>query len=183
MKLSVVVVNYNVQYFLEQCLYSVQQAIKGIEAEVFVVDNVSKDDSVAMVHQKFPWVKLMVNTENVGFSKANNQAMRVAKGEYILLLNPDTLVEEDTFKKCIAFMDQRPDAGALGVKMVDGSGQFLSESKRGIPFPATSFFKISGLYKLFPRSAYFNHYYLGHDDRVLEYRDSLSCTQRSCVCI
>jgi GT2 family glycosyltransferase len=162
MKLSVVVVNYNVQYFLEQCLYSVQQAIKGIEAEVFVVDNVSKDDSVAMVHQKFPWVKLMVNTENVGFSKANNQAMRVAKGEYILLLNPDTLVEEDTFKKCIAFMDQRPDAGALGVKMVDGSGQFLSESKRGIPFPATSFFKISGLYKLFPRSAYFNHYYLGH---------------------
>jgi GT2 family glycosyltransferase len=162
MKLSVVVVNYNVQYFLEQCLHSVQQAIKGIDAEVFVVDNVSKDDSVAIVQQKFPWVKLIVNTENVGFSRANNQAMRVAKGEYVLLLNPDTLVEEDTFKKCIQFMDERPDAGALGVKMVDGKGQFLEESKRGIPFPSTSFFKISGIYKLFPRSAFFNHYYLGH---------------------
>ncbi len=162
MKLSVIVVNYNVQYFLEQCLHSVQQAVKNIDAEVFVVDNVSKDDSVAMVRQKFPWVKLITNEENVGFSRANNQAIRIAQGEYVLLLNPDTLVEEDTFKKCIAFMDERPSAGALGVKMVDGSGQFLPESKRGIPYPSTSFFKISGLYKLFPKSSYFNHYYLGH---------------------
>jgi GT2 family glycosyltransferase len=162
MKLSVIVVNYNVQYFLEQCLHSVQQAVKNIDAEVFVVDNVSKDDSVEMVKQKFPWVKLIVNEENVGFSRANNQAIRIAQGEYVLLLNPDTLVEEDTFKKCITFMDERPDAGALGVKMVDGTGQFLAESKRGIPYPSTSFFKISGLYKLSPRSAYFNHYYLGH---------------------
>ncbi len=162
MKLSVIIVNYNVQYFLEQCLISVQKALVGIDAEVFVVDNVSKDDSVKMVREKFPNVVLIANEENVGFSRANNQAMRLAKGEYFLLLNPDTLVEEDTFRKCINWMDQHPDGGGLGVRMVDGSGKFLPESKRGIPYPLTSFFKISGLYRLFPKSAKINHYYLGH---------------------
>ncbi|MEY4330043.1 MAG: hypothetical protein RL609_791 [Bacteroidota bacterium] len=162
MKLSVIIVNYNVQYFLEQCLMSVEKALVGIDAEVFVVDNVSKDDSVEMVRNKFPQVVLIANQENVGFSRANNQAIRLAKGEYVLLLNPDTLVEEDTFKKCIQWMDEHPQGGGLGVRMVDGSGKFLPESKRGIPFPMTSFYKISGLYRLFPHSSSINHYYLGN---------------------
>lgn len=141
---------------------SVEKALVGIDAEVFVVDNVSKDDSVEMVRNKFPQVVLIANQENVGFSRANNQAMRLAKGEYVLLLNPDTLVEEDTFKKCIQWMDEHPQGGGLGVRMVDGSGKFLPESKRGIPFPMTSFYKISGLYRLFPHSSSINHYYLGN---------------------
>jgi GT2 family glycosyltransferase len=115
-----------------------------------------------MVAQKLPWVHLIANAENVGFSRGNNQAMRLAKGEYILLLNPDTLVEEDTFLKCIQWMDEHPDGGGLGVKMVDGKGVFLPESKRGIPYPLTSFFKISGIYRLFPKSKKINHYYLGN---------------------
>lgn len=162
MKISIIIVNYNVKHFLEQCLLSVEKAIQGITAEVFVVDNVSVDGSVEMVRAKFPWVQLIANTENVGFSKGNNQAIRVAKGEYVLLLNPDTLVEEDTFTKCIEWMDAHPEGGGLGVKMVDGKGVFLPESKRGIPYPLTSFFKISGIYRLFPKSKKINHYYLGH---------------------
>ena len=114
MKLSVIIVNYNVKYFLEQALLSVRIACANIEAEVFVVDNSSVDDSVKMVREKFPEVHLIANKENVGFSKANNQAIHLAKGEYILLLNPDTVVEEDTFKKCIDFMDAHPQAGGLG---------------------------------------------------------------------
>lgn len=141
---------------------SVEKALVGIDAEVFVVDNVSKDDSVEMVRNKFPQVVLIANQENVGFSRANNQAMRLAKGEYVLLLNPDTLVEEDTFKKCLQWMDEHPQGGGLGVRMVDGSGKFLPESKRGIPFPMTSFYKISGLYRLFPHSSSINHYYMGN---------------------
>lgn len=162
MKLTIVIVNYNVRYFLEQCLLSVEKAIRGIEAEVYVVDNNSVDGSVEMCQQKFQWVRLIANHENTGFSKANNQAMKLALGEYILLLNPDTLVEEDTFHKVIHFMDQHPDAGGLGVKMVDGKGRFLPESKRGLPTPETAFYKIFGLSALFPGSSKFNRYYLGH---------------------
>jgi len=162
MKLTVVIVNYNVRYFLEQCLLSVQKAMQGVDGEVYMVDNNSVDGSVAMVQERFAWVKCIANKENVGFSKANNQAMHVAKGEYVLLLNPDTVVEEDTFQKVIAFMDEHPDAGGLGVKMVDGKGVFLPESKRGLPSPETSFYKIFGISKLFPRSARFNRYHLGH---------------------
>jgi GT2 family glycosyltransferase len=162
MKLTVVIVNYNVRYFLEQCLLSVQKAMQGIDGEVYMVDNNSVDGSVAMVQERFSWVKCIANKENTGFSKANNQAMHVAKGEYVLLLNPDTVVEEDTFQKVIAFMDEHPDAGGLGVKMVDGKGVFLPESKRGLPSPETSFYKIFGISKLFPRSARFNRYHLGH---------------------
>ena len=162
MKLTLVIVNYNVRYFLEQCLLSVEKAIAGIDAEVYVVDNNSVDGSVAMIYSRFSWVKCIANKENVGFSKANNQAMRVAAGEYVLLLNPDTVVEEDTFRKVIAFMDEHPDAGGLGVKMVDGKGVFLPESKRGLPSPETSFYKIFGISRLFPRSGRFNRYHLGH---------------------
>ncbi|HPY83341.1 MAG TPA: glycosyltransferase family 2 protein, partial [Bacteroidales bacterium] len=141
MKLSVIIVNYNVKYILEQCLYSVKSAIRGIDAEVFVVDNNSVDGSCAMLREKFPWIILIENKENVGFSRANNQAIRMAKGEYVLLLNPDTLVEEDTFIKTLDFMDAHPDGGGLGVTMIDGKGKYLPESKRGLPTLKVSFTK------------------------------------------
>lgn len=170
MKLSIVIVNYNVAYFLEHCLYSVRNALKGIEAEIFVVDNNSVDNSIAMLKEKFPEVILIANKDNVGFSRANNQAIRISKGEYILILNPDTVVEEDTFAKCISFMDSHKDCGALGVKMIDGSGKFLKESKRGFPSPWTSFCKMSGLTSLFPHSKKYANYYMGHlsEDEVNE---------------
>jgi len=161
MKLSVIIVNYNVEYFLEQCLQSVDKALENISSEVYVVDNISVDGSCEMVRQKFPHVHLIANQENVGFSKANNQAMRIAKGEYMLLLNPDTVVEEDTFEKVIAFMDDHPEAGGLGVKMIDGKGIFLPESKRGLPTPAVAFYKIFGLSRIFPKSKKFGRYHLG----------------------
>ena len=162
MKLTVIIVNYNVRYFLGQCLLSVQKAAEGLEVEVFVVDNNSVDGSAAMVQEKFPWVKLIANGENTGFSRANNQAMRLASGEYVLLLNPDTVVQEDTFRQVICFMDEHPDAGGLGVRMVDGKGNFLPESKRGLPTPAVAFYKIFGLAALFPRSPRFGRYHLGN---------------------
>lgn len=165
MKLSVIVVNYNVQHFLEQCLHSVRKAVSGIETEVFVVDNNSIDGSVEMVREKFPEVILIANKENTGFAKANNQAIRIAKGEYVLLLNPDTVVEENTFRKVVDFMDSHADAGGLGVQMIDGKGNFLPESKRGLPTPAVAFYKIFGLSKLFPRSKTFGRYHLGFLDR------------------
>jgi GT2 family glycosyltransferase len=164
MDLSIVIVNYNVKYFLEQCLYSVRQAIAGIQAEVFVVDNNSVDGSVAEIKTKFPWVHLIENRENLGFSRANNQAIRLAKGNYILLLNPDTVVEEVTFRKCIDFMESHPDAGAVGVKMIDGKGAFLPESKRSLPTPMVSFYKMFGFSSLFPRSRRFGKYHLGYLD-------------------
>jgi len=165
MKLSIIIVNYNVRYFLEQALLSVQKATKNLATEIFVVDNNSVDDSVRMVTEKFPDIHLIANKDNPGFSKANNQAIRLAKGEYILLLNPDTLVEEDTFDKCVAFMDNHPDAGGLGVKMIDGSGNFLPESKRGLPTPKTAFYKTFGFSKFFPKSPIFNRYHLGFLDK------------------
>ncbi len=164
MKLSIVIVNYNVKYFLEQCLISVYKAGNGIDMEVFIVDNASADGSCQMVKQRFPEVKLIENTINVGFSVANNQAIKKASGRYILLLNPDTLVEEDTFSKCLQFMGNHPNTGALTVKMIDGKGRYLSESKRGLPSPMVSFYKIFGFTKLFPHSKTFAHYYLGHLD-------------------
>ncbi|HPN22910.1 MAG TPA: glycosyltransferase [Tenuifilaceae bacterium] len=165
MELSVIIVNYNVKHFLEQCLMSVHSALKDIDAEVFVVDNASSDDSCSMVKQKFPTVKLIENYQNVGFSKANNQAIAQSQGKYILLLNPDTVVQEDTFTKCIAFMNSHSDAGAITVKMIDGKGNYLPESKRGFPSPWVSFFKIFGLTSLFPKSKIFARYYLGHLDK------------------
>lgn len=170
MKLSIIIVNYNVEYFLEQCLHSVRRACKNLEAEIWVVDNNSVDGSLMMLNEKFPEVKIIANKENLGFAKANNQAIREAEGEYILLLNPDTLVEEDTFEKTIAFMGSHPDAGGLGVKMVDGKGKFLKESKRGLPTPSVAFFKMTGLARIFPRSPLFARYYLGHlsDDEIHE---------------
>jgi GT2 family glycosyltransferase len=164
MDLSVIIVNYNVRHFLEQCLNSVKRASENTECEIFVIDNNSADGSCSMVTSMFPDVKLIRNLNNAGFSFANNQAIRLAKGKFILLLNPDTLVEEDTFTRCIAFMNEHPDAGALGVKMINGNGKLLPESKRAVPTPGTAFFKMSGLSFLFPKSKLFNRYYLGHLD-------------------
>lgn len=164
LRISVIIVNYNVEYFLEQCLNSVFDALKNVEGEVFVVDNNSIDGSVEMVKEKFPEAHLIGNKDNVGFSKANNQAMRIANGEYVLLLNPDTVVEEDTFQKCVDFMDAHPQGGGLGVRMIDGKGQFLPESKRGLPTPAVAFYKIFGFSRLFPKNKTFGQYHLGYLD-------------------
>ena len=165
MKLSVVIVNYNVKYFLEQCLHSVLKACRDLDSEILVVDNNSVDGSVQMIRKKFPEVRLIENKENRGFSRANNQAIRQSLGEYILLLNPDTLVEDDTLTKSIRYMDEHPDAGGLGVKMLDGKGKFLPESKRGVPSPGVAFCKIFGLSRLFPKSRIFGKYHLGYLDK------------------
>ncbi len=162
MDLSVVIVNYNVKHFLEQCLHAVFRAAHNVSIEVFVVDNNSVDGSSELIREKFPEVFLIENKNNVGFSKANNQAIRRAKGRYILLLNPDTVVEENTFEKTVAFMDQHPEAGGLGVKMIDGKGNFLPESKRGLPTPWVAFYKMFGLSKLFPKSRKFGKYHLSY---------------------
>ncbi len=159
--LSIVIVNYNVRYFLEQCLQSVRVAADGLRVEIFVVDNASHDDSLEMLGA-FPEVRLIANGRNVGFAAANNQAIREARGRYVLLLNPDTLVPEDCLRACLAYADAHPNVGALGVPMYDGAGQFLPESKRGFPSPWVSFAKMSGLSKLAPRSSQLNGYYAGH---------------------
>jgi len=161
-KLSVVIVNYNVKYFLEQCLLSVQKASAHIQTEILVVDNNSSDGSVDYIRSKFPSVQVIANKDNPGFSKANNQAISMAQGEYILILNPDTVVAEDTYDICIAFMNAHADAGALGVKMIDGKGNFLPESKRALPTPEVAFYKIFGLSAFFPKSKTFGKYHLSY---------------------
>jgi len=169
MLLSVIIVNYNVKYFLEQCLCSVRKAVAADtlqtgrrNVEVLVVDNNSTDNSIEYLQMKFPFVLFIKNTVNQGFSKANNQAVQEAKGKYILFLNPDTIVPEDAFTKCIAFMEATPDAGAMGVQMIDGTGQYLKESKRGFPSLWVSFCKMSGLTRWFPTSKIYARYYMGH---------------------
>lgn len=159
-KLSVIIVNYNVKHFIEQCLFSVLKASENITCEVFVVDNNSVDGSVTLIKEKFPQIHLIENKTNTGFSVANNQALRLAKGEYVLLLNPDTVVQEDTFSKILTFMDINPQAGGLGVKMLDGQGNFAPESKRGLPTPVVAFYKMFGLARLFPKSKRFGKYHL-----------------------
>ena len=162
MILSVIIVNYNVKHFLEQCLYSVQKACKGIDAEIIVADNNSTDGSRGFLEPAFPGVKFLWNTDNTGFAKANNQALEMATGDFILFLNPDTIIPEDCIEKCIQFFDLHKDAGAVGVRMIDGSGKFLKESKRAFPSPLTSLFKLSGLARIFPHSPTFARYHLGH---------------------
>ncbi|MGZ3884010.1 MAG: glycosyltransferase [Bacteroidia bacterium] len=163
--LSVIIVNYNVKHFVEQCLYSVFNSSRHLNVEVFLVDNNSVDGSVAFVKQKFPQVKVIENKTNTGFSVANNQAIKLSTGKYVLLLNPDTVVQEDAFDKIYQFMEEHPDAGGLGIKMLDGKGNFLPESKRGLPTPAVAFYKIFGLSKLFPRSKKFGQYHLTYLDK------------------
>lgn len=163
--LSIIIVNYNVKHFVEQCLHSVLKACKNNKTEIFLVDNNSVDGSVVFIKQKFPQVKFVENKINLGFSAANNQAIRMASGKYILLLNPDTVVQEDTFEKTIDFMNRHPEVGGLGIKMFDGKGNFLPESKRGLPTPAVAFYKIFGLSKLFPKSKKFGQYHLTYLDK------------------
>jgi GT2 family glycosyltransferase len=162
MQLSVIILNYNVRYFLEQCVLSVLQAVKNIDAEIIVVDNNSPDDSCAMMKERFPTVTLIENNANVGFPKGNNIGVSAAKGDYICILNPDTVVAEDTFEKILSFAKSQKDFGISGVKLVEGRGHFLPESKRGVPTPWVAFTKIGGLYKLLPRREIFNRYYAQH---------------------
>lgn len=162
MQLSVIIVNYNVKYFLEQCLYSVQKACANIDAEIIVTDNNSTDGSKEYLEQDFPTVNFIWNKENTGFAKANNLALAKAKGDFIMFLNPDTILSEDSIEKCFDFFTTHANAGAIGIRMVDGSGKFLKESKRAFPSPLTSLFKLSGLARLFPRSKTFARYHLGH---------------------
>ncbi len=162
MLLSVIIVNYNVKYFLEQCLHSVQKACAGIDAEIIVADNNSTDGSREYLEENFEEVKFIWNSDNIGFAKANNLALEKAKGNFILFLNPDTLLAEDSIEKCIQFFRTNEKAGAIGIHMVDGSGIFLKESKRAFPSPLTSLFKLSGLAKLFPQSKIFARYHLGN---------------------
>ncbi|MCC6186953.1 MAG: glycosyltransferase [Chitinophagaceae bacterium] len=161
-KLSVIIVNYNVQYFLELCLHSVLRASEGIDAEVIVVDNNSADGSCAFVRAHFAQVRLIENTDNKGFSKANNQAVALAQGEFLLFLNPDTVVPEDFFHKTLAYMDAHPKVGALGPRLIDGKGSFAPDAKKSFPTLSVALFKTTGLNKIFSRSAYINKYYAVH---------------------
>jgi len=153
MKLSIIIVSYNVRNYLEQCLQSVKQAFDGIEGEVFVVDNRSDDDSVETVRTNYPWVRLIVNQENMGFSRANNIAIREACGEYVLLLNPDTIVEKDTLREVLGFMEEHPKAGGAGVMMHNADGSLAPESRRALPTPWVSCLKMLGFSK---------RYYMSH---------------------
>ena len=159
MQLSVIILNYNVRYFLEQCVLSVQEALSIIDGEIIVVDNNSSDASCQMMKTRFPNVKLIENKTNSGFPKGNNIGVAEAKGEYICILNPDTVVSEDTFEKILAFAEKQSDLGIVGCKLIDGTGNFLPESKRGIPTPWVAFTKITGLYHFFPKNKLFNQYY------------------------
>lgn len=162
MQLSVIILNYNVRYFLELCVLSVQEALLNIDAEIIVVDNNSSDDSCKMMKSRFPNVKLIKNATNSGFPKGNNIGVAQAKGDYICILNPDTVVAEDTFEKIIAFAEKQTNLGIVGCKLIDGTGNFLPESKRGIPTPWVAITKIFGLYQFFPKSSVFNRYYAQH---------------------
>ncbi|WP_293873137.1 glycosyltransferase family 2 protein [Flavobacterium sp.] len=164
MQLSVIILNYNVRYFLELCVLSVQKAVQNLDAEIIVIDNNSSDDSCAMMKQRFQNIKLIENNDNFGFPKGNNIAVAAAKGEYICILNPDTVVAEDTFEKVLAFAKSKTELGIVGCKLIDGTGNFLLESKRGIPTPWVAITKIFGLYKIFPNISSFNKYYAQHLD-------------------
>jgi GT2 family glycosyltransferase len=153
MKLSVVIVSYNVRHYLDECLESVQKALEGIEAEVFVVDNASTDDTMSVLPQKYTWVRFIASEENLGFSRGNNIAIRQATGEYVLLLNPDTNVAEHTLREAVRFMDEHPQAGGAGVMMLNGDGTRAPESRRAIPTPWVSALKMLGFTK---------RYYMSH---------------------
>ena len=170
MDLSIIIVSYNVRYFLEQCLFSIYGSKGNFEYEVFVVDNASKDGSVNYIrhrfpHREYPTLHVIENVRNVGFGRANNQALERAKGKYVLFLNPDTLLAENTLADCLAFAESHEDLGALGVMMLQTNGLFANESRRGLPTPWTAFCKMSGLASLFPKSRIFGRYYMRYLDK------------------
>ncbi|MDD2792410.1 MAG: glycosyltransferase family 2 protein [Sediminibacterium sp.] len=170
MLLSVIIVNYRVYPYLADCIQSVQQALSGIESEIIVVDNEAVPEEIRAVQHKFPDIEVIVNNVNNGYSRANNQGFAISRGEYVLFLNPDTLVLENALRQCVDYIQQNPGVGGLGVRMVNEAGVFLPESKRAFPTPLTAFFKLSGLAALFPRSAVFNRYALGNLNESANHR-------------
>lgn len=170
MTISIIIVSYNVKYFLEQCLCSIQKSISTGEntksgVEIFVIDNNSSDGTPEFIKERFPFIRLIINGENTGFARANNQALLLSKGEYVLFLNPDTILPEDFFNKSISSFKNDPLMGAVGVQMINGEGQYLPESKRGFPSSWVAFTRLSGLSYLFPQSKIFAKYYLGQLDK------------------
>lgn len=162
MQLSVIIVNYNSKRLLENCLFSVQKAMQKIDGEIIIVDNNSSDGSKEYLPLKFTNVKFILNDANLGFAKACNQGSKISSGNYLLFLNPDTILTETCLKDCISFLETHADAGAAGVRMLDEKGNFLKESKRGLPSPSASFYKLFGLTAMFPGSKTFGKYYQGH---------------------
>ena len=162
MQLSIIIVNYNSRTLIEQCLASIDKAIAGLNTEIIVVDNNSTDGSKEYLPSKFPWIKFILNNENAGFGKACNQGFKASSGNYVLFLNPDTILSETCLTDCITFLKTHTDAGAVGVRMLDEKGKFLKESKRGVPSPSTSFYKLFGLTAIFTGSKTFAKYYQGH---------------------
>ncbi len=175
MKVSIVIVSYNVKHYLEQCLDSLFKALAGLESEVFVVDNASSDGSAEMVQCRYPQAACIANGDNVGFSKANNQALALSTGEYILLLNPDTLVSRESIRDCVEYLESHDDAGSVTVKMISASGAFQIESKRGFPSPQAAFFKLFGLSRMFPKSKLFGAYNLLYLDEDETHRIDILC--------
>ena len=174
MKLSVIIVSYNVKYYIDQCLRSVLKAIdmvdverKGNQVEIIVVDNHSTDGSVKYLEKRYPknlypMLKIVSSVHNLGFARANNIAIRQSKGAYVLLLNPDTIVGEHVLEECLGFMDAHSDAGALGVRMIGANGQVAMESRRGLPSPMVAFYKMMGFCARWPKSKVFGRYYMGY---------------------
>jgi len=162
MQLSVIIVSYNSIELLENCLFSVQKAMQTIGGEIIIVDNNSNDGSKESLPSKFPGVKFIFNNENLGFAKACNQGSKISSGDHILFLNPDTVLPGTCLTDCISFLNTHEDAGAVGVRMVDDKGKFLKESKRGLPSPSASFYKLFGLTAVFPGSETIAKYYQGH---------------------
>lgn len=161
-QVSVIIVSYNVQDFLDLCLDAVFKSLSNVTHEVFVVDNASKDGSVALVQSKYPQVKLLDNTDNKGFSKANNQALALSQGKYVHFLNPDTIIPEDFYDKTIAYLNAHPQVGALGPRIIDADGNYAPDSKKSFPSFWVSVAKVTGLSKMFPKSPLFNKYYAAH---------------------
>ena len=161
-KLTVIIVNYNVKFYVEQCLLSLRKALAHIDAQVYVVDNHSHDGSVVYLQERFPEVNIIACMHNNGFAYANNLAIKQSQSQYVLLLNPDTFVAENAIQTMLDFMDEHPLAGGAGVQMLGADGQKAMESRRGLPSPMVSFYKMSGLCARFPQSKRFGKYYLSY---------------------
>lgn len=162
MELSVIIVSFNVSDYLCQAVASVIAATVSVESEIIVVDNCSSDGSPETIGLQFPDVRVIRNEKNIGFGAACNVGINASSSQYILILNPDTFVQPDAITVALSFIKQHPEAGAVGARMVDGNGIFLLESKRGFPSLRTSLFRFTGMHRIFPRSSFFNAYYLGH---------------------
>lgn len=161
MKLSIVIVSYKVKYYLEQCLLSLNNAIDKDTTEIFVIDNHSGDGSVEYLEERFPYVRFVNSRHNLGFARANNLAIRRSRGQYVLLLNPDTIVDKESIQGCLDFMDAHPDAGSCGIRMAHTDGTDAPESRRGLPTPMTAFYKMCGLCAKFPKHPKMGRYYMG----------------------